>query len=78
MMGDITVSQQVSQKLVGSPSKRHHVTMLEVLESGSDTGNFWRPSLVAGDQASWAIAHMLGDLVERTQSELEYLQFSSE
>jgi len=55
--------------------------MLEVLEMESDTGKVWRPMLVAGNQASWAIARMLGDLVEvqeRIQSELEYLWFSSE
>ena len=80
-MGDVSISQQVSRKHAGSPSKRHCITMLEVLETESDTGKVRRPMLMASDQASWAIAHMLGDLVEvqeRIQSELEYLQFSSE
>jgi len=66
---------------VGSPSKRHHITTLEVLEMESDTGKVCRPMLVAGNQASWAIACMLGDLVEVQEqiwSELEYLQFSLE
>ena len=55
--------------------------MPEVLETESDTGNFQRPMLVAGNQVSWAITHMLGDLMEvqeRIWSELEYLQFSLE
>jgi len=30
----------------------------------SDMGKVWKPTLMEGDQASWAIAHMLGDLVE--------------
>ena len=81
MVGDVTISQWVSRKNAGLPSKRHHITMPVVLELESNTGNVQRPTLVAGDQASWAIAHMLGDLVEVQEqiwSELEYLQFSSE
>jgi len=81
MMGDINISQWVSWKHVGSPSKRHHITIPELLESDSDVGKVWRPRLMEGDQASWAIACMLGDLVEvqeRLWSELEYLWFSSE
>ena len=81
MMGDVAIPQQVSWKHVGLPSKRCHVTMLEVLESGSDMGKVWRPMLAAGNQVSWAIACMLGDLVEvqeRIWLELEYLWFSSE
>jgi len=81
MMGDVAISQQVSRKHAGSPSKRHCITMLEVLETESDTGKVQRPMLMAGDQASWAIARMLGDLVdaqEKIQSELEYLQLSLE
>ena len=61
MMGDITISQWTSWKHIGSPSKRHHITIPEVLELDSDVGKVWRPMLVAGDQASWAIVHMLGD-----------------
>ena len=55
--------------------------MPEVLELDSDMGKVQRPTLMAGDQASWAIACMLGDMVEvqeRIWSELEYLQFSLE
>jgi len=81
MMGDIAIAQQVSWKHMGLPSKRHHFTMPEVLEFESDMGKVQRPMLMASDQASWAIACMLGDLVEvqkRVQSELEYLWFSSE
>src|SRR5882724_5176311 len=44
-------------------------------------GKVRRPTLVAGNQVSWDIACMLGDLVEvqdRIWSELEYLWFLSE
>ena len=80
-MGDVAVSQQVSRKQAGSPIKRCCITMPEVLEMESDMGKVHRPTPMAGDQASWAIAHMLCDLVEvqeRIQLELEYLLFSSE
>ena len=81
MMGDVTVSQWASQKHMGFPSKRHCITTPEVLELDSDMGMVWRPMLAVGDQESWAISCMLGDLVEvqeKIWSELEYLRFSSE
>jgi len=81
MMGDVTVSQWASWKHTGLPSKKHHITTLEVLESDSDMGKVQNPTVAAGDQASWAIAHMLSDPVEvqdKIWSELEYLQFSLE
>ena len=64
MMGSISISHWAPQKHADLPSKRCHITMLEVLEMDSDAGKVWRPTLMEGDQASSAIAHMLGDLVE--------------
>jgi len=52
--------------------------MPEVLESDSDVGKVQRPTLVEGDQVSWAISHMLGDLVEvqeGIQKEMECLWY---
>ena len=80
-MGDVAVSQWASWKHAGLSSKRCHITMPEVLESDSEMGKVRRPTLMVGDQASWAITLILGDLVEvqeRTQSELEFLWFSLE
>ena len=81
MMGDVAISQQVPWKHAGLLSKRCHVAMPEILESDSDVGKVWRPTLMEGDEASWAIGHMLGDLVEvqeGIQMEMEYLQYSLE
>ena len=76
MKGNVSMSQWAPQKHAGSPSKRSHLTMLEVLETDSDVGKVRRPTLMEGDQASWVIACMLGDLVEvqeGIQMELECL-----
>ena len=55
--------------------------MPEVLEMDSDVGRIWRPTLSEGDWANWAIACMLGDLVEvqeGIQKEMEFLWYLSE
>jgi len=64
MMGDVTVSQWAPWKHVGSPARGIILLHQKFLGMDSDMGKVWKPTLMEGDQASWAIAHMLGDLVE--------------
>ena len=59
-----SLTQHVPRWTMISPSKRHWVMLLEMLESGSDTVKIQKTLKVSQEeQAMWAIAHTLEQLV---------------